>query len=119
MKISQLLFTALLLVSTNALSQIEGDVRDTANNRVAKALIIAIDSITNFADSVTSKENGFYKFTNLKPGKYLIEAKAVGFKTRQYKNVEARAKLNDPDLGDDISNATRLQIVLFSNKGQK
>ena len=104
--------------SVSALCQIEGDVRDKANNRIAKAVIIAIDSTRNFADSLISNETGFYRFTKLEPGKYLIEAKAPGFITRQYKNVEARAKVNNPEAGNDISNATRLQIILSPVKKQ-
>ena len=119
MKITYLFFVILLFVSGNALCQIEGDVRDNANNRISKALIIAIDSTKNFADSVTSNENGFYRFTNLKPGKYLIEAKASGFLTRQYKSVEARVRMNNPEAGSDISNATRLQIILSPVKEPK
>ena len=108
----------MLFASASALGQIEGDVRDKANNRISKAVIIAIDSARNFADSVTSNETGFYSFTNLEPGKYLIEAKALGFMPRQYKNVEARARVNNPEAGNDISNATRLQIILTPVKKQ-
>lgn len=112
MKKFSFIIVILLFISSNCLGQIEGDVRDKANNRISNAIIIAIDSNGDFADSVVSDETGFYRFTTLIPGIYSIEAKAPSFETRQYKNVVARARVNDPEVGNDISNATRLQIVL-------
>src|SRR5689334_19325108 len=103
---------ALLMFSVNASSQIEGDVRDKLNSRIRGAKIFAVDSTNLIADSVMTDETGFYRFTNLRPGLYLIEAKATGFEIRHYKNVIARTKVKNPVAGNDISNATRLQIVL-------
>jgi Carboxypeptidase regulatory-like domain len=109
----------LLLISTKTFAQIEGDVRSRDDNRISKAVIIAIDSANNRIDSVMSKEDGFYSFINLKPGIYLIEARARGFEITQYKNVIARKKVKNPAVGNDISNATRLQIVLIPIKKEK
>ena len=109
-------FIVLLLLSVNALSQIEGDVRSKENKRISKAIVIAMDTTNNIIDSVVTAEDGFYSFTNLKPGKYIIEAKAMGFENRLYKNVIARERLLNPAAGNDRSNATRLQIVLFPAK---
>ena len=119
MKITYSLFVVLLFVSGNALCQIEGDVRSQDNKRISKAVIIAMDTTNNIIDSVVTKENGFYSFINLKPGKYLIQAKAPGFENRLYKNVIARKSVVNPEAGDDISNATRLQIILFPVKSPK
>lgn len=119
MKKKYFIFIALLLLSINASSQIEGDVRSKDNNRISKAVIIAMDTTKNAIDSVVSKEDGFYSFTNLKPGKYFIEAKASGFENRLYKNVIARERIVNKEAGRDISNATRLQIVLSPIKNPK
>lgn len=105
-----------LLLCLKSLSQIEGDVRSNDNKRISKAVIIAMDTAKNIIDSVISRENGFYSFKKLIPGKYFIEAKAQGFETRLYKNIIARENLIDPTEGKDLSNATRLQIVLVPVK---
>jgi hypothetical protein len=116
MKKIQFTIVFFLFFSANALSQIEGDVRSKDNKRIPKAVIIAMDTTKNIIDSVLSDDNGFYSFETLKPGKYLIEAKAAGFEKKLYKNVIAREGLVDPAAGDDISNATRLQIILVPRK---
>lgn len=101
-----------LLLCLKCFSQIEGDVRSSDNKRISKAVIIALDTAKNIIDSVISSEDGFYSFKKLKPGKYFINAKAQGFESKLYKNIEARENLIDPNEGRDQSNATRLQIIL-------
>ena len=105
-----------LLISISALSQIEGDVRSKDNSRIPNAVVIAMDTMKNIIDSVITDEYGFYSFANLKAGKYLIEAKAIGFENKLYKNVLAQERWVDPTAGKDKSNATRLQIVLLPAK---
>ena len=78
-----------------------------------------MDTTKNIIDSVMSDEDGFYSFENLKPGKYIIEAKGQGYESRLYKNVIAREKLTGTKVGKDLSNATRLQIVLSPIKKPK
>ena len=119
MKKNYLTIIISLLLSIKSLSQIEGDVRSNDNKRISKAVIIAMDTSKNVIDSVMTFENGFYSFKNLKPGIYFIEARAQGFENRLYKNVIARENFLDPDVGRDLSSATRLQIVLFPIKKPK
>ncbi len=109
----------LLLLSVNALSQIEGDVRSKDDKRIPKAVIIARDTTNRIVDSVMTDDDGFYSFKNLKPGVFRIEAKAAGFETMIYKNVIARQRIPNPAAGNDITNATRLQIVLAPVKKSK
>lgn len=104
------------LICIKTLSQIEGDVRSKDDKRILKAVVIAMDTTMKVVDSVLSGEDGFYSFTNLKPGKYFIEAKAKGFENRLYKKVIVWENTLDPKRGKDLSNATRLQIVLFPAK---
>jgi hypothetical protein len=106
----------LLLLCIKSFSQIDGDIRNNNNKRIANAVIIVMDTTKNIIDSVISDETGFYLFKNLKPGIYLIEAKASGFENRIYKNVMAREKLDESKVGRDRSSTTRLQIVLFPIK---
>jgi hypothetical protein len=106
-----LLYT--LLSTAKGVAQIQGGVFDQKKDGIPNAIIIAIDSSRNFTDSVTTDERGFYSFKGLKAGKYRIEAKARGFLTSVFRNIEAREE--GPDDGivrTDISNATRLEIVL-------
>jgi Carboxypeptidase regulatory-like domain len=98
------------------MSQIEGDVRGKDDKRIFRAVVIVLDTTMNVIDSTSSGEDGFYSFTNLKPGKYFIEAKAKGFENRLYKNVIVWKNVSDPKKGEDQSYATRLQIVLFPAK---
>ena len=119
MKRIQFTIVLLLSLSASAISQIEGDVRSRDNKRIPKAVVIAMDTTRSIIDSVITDDDGFYSFETLKPGKYLIEAKAVGFEKKLYKNVIARERLVDPEAGDDISNATRLQIILVPKKTTK
>ena len=101
-----------LMFYISAVSQIEGDVRDRNDKRISKAVIIAMDTTNKIIDSVISAEDGFFTFKKLKPGIYIIEAKAAGFENRVYKNIIARENFLDPKAGRDLSSATRLQIVL-------
>jgi hypothetical protein len=119
MRIIYSLFIVLLFLSKNAVCQIEGDVRSKDNKRIIKAVIIAMDSTNKKIDSVFSDDDGFYSFKKLKPGKFIIEAKASGFENRIYKNVIAREVQVNPEAGNDISNATRLQIILIPIKAPK
>ena len=112
MKKTSITIIVSLLFCLKGFSQIEGDVRNNNDDRISKAVIIVMDTTKNIIDSVSSDEDGFYFFSNLKPGKYFIEAKAQGFEDRSYKNVIVREPISDPLKGKDQSNATRLQIVL-------
>jgi hypothetical protein len=119
MKKNPVTLIVLLLLSVNALSQIEGDVRDKDDKRIPKAIIIARDTANRIVDSVMTDDDGFYSFKNLKPGIFIIEAKAAGFQTMIYKNVIARQRILNPAAGNDVTNATRLQIVLAPVKKSK
>jgi hypothetical protein len=116
MKKVPITFILFLLLSVEAFAQIEGDVRSKDDKRILNAVVIALDTTRNVVDSVLSGEEGYYSFTNLKPGKYFIEAKAKGFENRLYKNVIVWDNVLDPKKGEDQSYATRLQIVLSPSK---
>jgi len=118
MKKSCIIFFILVLFSKAALSQVEGDVRSKDYKWISKATVIAMDTAQNIIDSVLSDADGYYSFQNLKPGKYFIQAKAAGYETRIYKNIIAREKF-ESKAGADISNATRLQIILSPVKPPK
>lgn len=113
-------FGIILLFVINSFAQIQGGVFDQKKEGIPNAIIIATDSARNFIDTVRSDKRGFYAFKGLKPGKYKIEAKAPGFMTAVFENIQANQE--DPDEGidrDDISSATRLEIVLKPAKVPK
>lgn len=112
-------FIPLLFIYNNVICQIKGNVRDKVDNPIKNALIIAIDSAMNLADSVRSDSTGYFSFSTLKPGKYLIQVKAAGFPEQQYKNVVARKVTDKPETENDVTNATWLSIDLYPAKNQK
>lgn len=113
LKIITLSFGIILLFAVSSFAQIQGGVFDQKGQGIPNVIIIATDSVRNVIDTVRSDKRGFYAFKGLKPGKYKIEAKAAGFLPRVYENVQANEE--DPDEGierDDVSSATRLEVVL-------
>jgi hypothetical protein len=112
-----ILFGAALLPFQNLIAQIEGGVRDSSEKNLPFVTITATDSTGKIVATVNSDKNGFYVFKGLQPGKYRIEAKAKGFQTAVYKNVEVVPKPKVEVEIKDISNDTRLDIKLAPVKG--
>jgi Carboxypeptidase regulatory-like domain len=104
------------LISISGFSQIQGGVFDLKKQGIANAVVLAIDSSGIIKDSARSDQRGFYMFKGLPTGKYRIEATARGFRTAVYENIIANKEFPlDEDSRIDISNATRLEIVLKSS----
>ena len=104
---------AILSLSFNSFAQIQGDIVDPKEKGIPNAVIVAIDSIRNTADTVKSDHRGFYDFKNLKPGKYKIQVKANGFKLITIENIVVR----EGDVGTvsgepDLYSGQRLDITL-------
>jgi hypothetical protein len=98
-------------------SQIQGGVLNEKKQGIADALLIARDTVGNIIDSVRSDKRGFYTFKLLKKGKYNIEASAIGFTLKVFKNIEViNEEPAEKNERDDISGATRLEIVLTPTK---
>ncbi len=101
------------LISISGFTQIQGGVFDLKKQGIANALVLAIDSSGIIKDSARSDQRGFYIFKGLLTGKYRIEAKASGFRTSVYEHIIANKEFPvDENSRIDISNATRLEIVL-------
>jgi len=115
-----LVFVIILFTAAKAFAQIQGGVFDQKGQGIANATIIAIDSTKGSRDTVRTDNRGFYAFKGLKTGKYKIEAKAPGFLSSVFTNIEAREeRLDDDIVRTDISNATRLEIYLKPEKVPK
>ena len=115
-----LLFVTMIVFVVTATAQIEGDVWDQKDKGIPNALVIAIDTARNSADTVHTDSRGFYIFKTLKKGNYKIEVKAAGFLTAIFENVKViKDILILTDQRKDITNATRLDINLKPDKVPK
>lgn len=83
-----ILFTSLCLLSGNLIAQtrysISGDVKDKTNNSISHAII----SVENTTTGTATNNDGHYSLS-LHPGKYTIQAAALGYKT-QKKTIDLR-----------------------------
>ena len=104
---------AILGISFNSFAQIQGDIIDPKEKGVPNAIIIAIDSVKNTADTVKADHRGFYDFKNLKPGKYKIQIKASGFKLTVIENIVVKEGDVGAIIGEpDLYSGQRLDITL-------
>ncbi|HSU28151.1 MAG TPA: carboxypeptidase-like regulatory domain-containing protein [Chitinophagaceae bacterium] len=103
----------LLVISSGCFSQIEGNVIDTSGKAIPGALIIAIDSVKNTADTVKSDKSGYFAYKILKRGNYKIVVIAAGFEKNIQENFMVTNETPDNKAtSSDISNATWLDIKL-------
>lgn len=113
LKCAVFFFISTCLPVSRLSAQIQGGVFDMKKQGIANALVIATDSSGHVMDSVMSDKRGFYIFRGLRPGRYRIEARSTGFHNSIYENILAnKEKPVHEDTRVDISNATRLEIVL-------
>ena len=109
------LLGAMLGFCIRSFSQVQGDITDPKDKGIPNAIIIAIDSAKNMADTVKSDSRGFYSFEKLKPGKYKIEVKATGFRLVALENIIVKPE----DIGlhdEDMYAGQRLDIMLSLSK---
>jgi len=66
---------------------IQGTVTDTAGGRVPGATITLTNKETSKTHTVTSSDEGFYRFSQLAPGSYTLNAEKSGFKKQLLENV--------------------------------
>ena len=115
-----IVLATLLLSMPSASAQIEGNVVDTAGKAIPGAVIIAVDSINKRSDTAMSDKRGFFTFRKLKRGDYKVVITAAGFQNSVNEKivVENESPADNPG-GDDISNATWLEIVMRRPKPLK
>jgi len=111
---AKILFIIIILLSiiNKAFSQIEGAVIDKKRIAIVNAVIVLSDTTGKPIDTVLSDNRGGYFFKGLKPGKYVIEAKASNFQSAIYKNVVITSPPEESNEGDDTYYAIRLDIIL-------
>lgn len=107
-----LFFAWIQLSSFIVLSQIQGDVVDQNEKGIPNILIIATDSSRNVMDTVKSDNRGFYSFNRLSSGKYVIQAKAPGYKPVIFQNIIVKEGETGIIRGGDLYSGQRLNITL-------
>jgi len=88
------LFLLMFLGSANAQFKagIQGTVSDTAGGLVPEAKLTLTNTETAKAQEVTASGEGFYRFTNLAPGKYTLAVEKAGYKQKIFENVMINAE---------------------------
>ena len=66
---------------------IQGTVTDTAGGRVPDAVLTLTNKETSKAQTATANEEGFYRFSQLAPGRYSLSAEKSGFKKQVLDDV--------------------------------
>src|SRR5258708_37119056 len=87
---------------------IEGTVTDASQAGVPDAQVVLVQEDTQFTQRTTSSVNGFFRITQLPPGKYRLEVARNGFKTWVQTNLvlaggEARAVYPMLAVGEQMS----------------
>ena len=67
---------------------VNGTVKDSAGALIAGANVTLIDTATSHETTVTSNNDGFYVFQNVRPGTYSLVASHSGFKKHEVSGVK-------------------------------
>jgi hypothetical protein len=102
-----------LIVGFNSFGQIEGVVTNKQKAAITNAVIMVTEINSKKVDSVRSDQEGGYAFKGLKPGKYNVEARAEGFSSAAYKNIEVETAPEGSDEHDDTYYAVRVDIIML------
>ena len=86
------LFAAFLLIGGNAAAQttmvtVEGVVTDADGAPLPGANVTYHERMTGFQRSTTTREDGYYRLSGLRPGKYEAEVSIAGFQTKIRKGL--------------------------------
>jgi outer membrane receptor protein involved in Fe transport len=81
-------------------ASIQGTVMDSKGGAVAGAKITVTNQDTAVSHDAVSSDQGFYRVTELPPGKYTVTAESAGFKKFSSKDIEVEAEASR---GLDIS----------------
>ena len=73
-------------------ASIQGTVLDPTGATIAGAKVTATNQNTGAARDTVTSDEGFYRISELSPGRYTVTVEASGFKTSVSKDVEVRAE---------------------------
>ena len=86
----------LFLIAAAAFGQfrasLQGTVSDATGAVIPNATVTLINSETSRKQTTTTSADGFYRFSGLAPGTYLISGEAKGFKRQELANVVVAAE---------------------------
>jgi carboxypeptidase family protein len=87
-----ILLSAIITAQAQFKAGIQGTVTDTAGGRVPDAAVTLTNKETSKTQTVTSSDEGFYRFNQLAPGNYGLTAEKSGFKKQVLENVVVNAE---------------------------
>ncbi len=70
----------------------QGTVMDAQSNAIAAAKVTITDQATGVNRTTTTNDQGFYRLSELPPGRYTVSVEATGFKASVSKDVEIKAE---------------------------
>jgi hypothetical protein len=73
-------------------ASIQGTVVDPQGGAVADAQVTLINQGTGISRSTVTSDQGFYRISELPPGRYTVRVEATGFKSSISKDVEVKAE---------------------------
>jgi hypothetical protein len=94
----RLIFCGLIIFGLSAVAfgqfraAIQGTVTDSNGGIVPDATVTLLNTETNQTEQTTASDSGFYRFSNLAPGKYRITAEKDGFKKKILDNLTVNAE---------------------------
>ena len=90
------LFVLLCLCAVPTYAQfkasMQGTVLDPQGNAVAAANVTITDQATGVTRKTTTSDQGFYRISELPPGRYTVSIEATGFRMSVSKDVEVKAE---------------------------
>lgn len=100
----------ILILSGTALAQfnaaVQGSIKDSSGALVPEAVVTLTNRATNQTSRVTSSDQGFYRFSALPPGDYLLTAEKSGFEKTEMNIVVRAESLQGFDLVLNLAGVT-------------
>jgi hypothetical protein len=114
----RILFTLLLLaamitpaIAQNATGAINGTVLDPSNAVIANATVTATNADTGATRTVTTGNQGTFRFENLQPGDYQVKVEARGFSIQTQKLVVQVATVTTSNFALSIGQSSEIVEV--------
>jgi hypothetical protein len=86
----------LLLIAATASAQfkasVQGTVTDASGAIIPAASVTLTNKETNKAQTTTASDEGFYRFSSLPPGEYMLSAEKAGYKKQVLERVAVQAE---------------------------